>query len=58
MRAGSTARAEEIIESTRDVLSFEKPRSLRIVEELPRNAYGKVVKAELRELVAAGAGPA
>lgn len=34
--------------------SFKVPRSIHVVEALPRNAMGKVLKAELRKLVAGG----
>jgi acyl-coenzyme A synthetase/AMP-(fatty) acid ligase len=58
VRPGSTATAEEILEPTGDALGFEKPRSLQIVDELPRNAYGKVDKSELRKLGTTGSHPA
>jgi len=50
LRPGRTATAEEIIEYTREELGFQKPRRVTILERIPRNAYGKVVKAELRAL--------
>jgi acyl-CoA synthetase (AMP-forming)/AMP-acid ligase II len=53
MRPGVHATPGEILDSTHDVLGFEKPRSLQIVPELPRNAYGKVDKKGLRELLGA-----
>jgi long-chain acyl-CoA synthetase len=31
---------------------YKRPRGYRIVEELPKSAYGKVLKTELRKLVA------
>ncbi len=42
---------ESVIAYTREHLAnFKAPRSVRFVEELPRNAGGKVVKPQLREL--------
>ncbi len=35
------------------IARFKRPREYRFVERLPRNHYGKVVKAELRALLAA-----
>ena len=38
-----------MIEHCRDVLSsYKKPRSVEFLPELPTNAYGKVLKRELR----------
>lgn len=37
--------------------TFKIPRDIRIVEELPRNAMGRVVKASLREAAARAAEP-
>lgn len=45
---------DELIDFAADRLaSYKKPRSLEIVDELPVNATGKVLKRELRELHAA-----
>jgi len=42
---------EEVIKALRErVAGFKVPKTVRIVEELPRNAMGKVQKAELRSL--------
>jgi malonyl-CoA/methylmalonyl-CoA synthetase len=42
---------EEVIEALRErIAGFKVPKTVRIVEELPRNAMGKVQKAELRRL--------
>ncbi len=47
---------ESIIEATRGELAgYKRPRRVHIVDELPRNASGKVATARLRELLAAGA---
>jgi len=40
----------EIIDYCRDrIASFKKPKTVDIVQELPRNPYGKVLKGDLRE---------
>ena len=50
-RPGSELDEESVIAYTREHLAnFKAPRSVRFVEALPRNAGGKVVKPELREL--------
>ena len=42
---------EAVIAYTREHLAnFKAPRSVRFVDSLPRNAGGKVVKPQLREL--------
>jgi acyl-CoA synthetase (AMP-forming)/AMP-acid ligase II len=51
LRPGRAATEDEIVEFARVELGFQKPRRLTIVERLPRNAYGKVAKTELLELV-------
>ena len=55
LREGASANSDDLIAHARDELGFQKPRAVWIVPELPRNAYGKVVKAELRDLAVAGA---
>jgi len=48
-KAGELLSEEEVIEYCRQHLaSFKKPKSVEFVEELPRNAAGKVLKFELR----------
>ena len=43
--------SEEVVEALRArVAGFKVPKMVQIVEELPRNAMGKVQKAELRRL--------
>jgi acyl-CoA synthetase (AMP-forming)/AMP-acid ligase II len=48
-RADSTLTADDVVEHVRARLAgFKKPRHVLFVDELPVNAAGKVVKAELR----------
>jgi HIP---CoA ligase len=50
-RPGSNLNEQSVIAYTREHLAnFKAPRSVRFVDALPRNAGGKVVKPELREL--------
>ena len=52
-RPGAALTEEEVIAYCRDRLAnFKVPRSIRFVETLPRNAAGKVVKYELRQVAA------
>jgi acyl-CoA synthetase (AMP-forming)/AMP-acid ligase II len=49
LKPGHTATEEELVAFCRNHLaSYKKPRSVDFVEELPKNAYGKVLKRELR----------
>ncbi|PTQ54438.1 MAG: O-succinylbenzoic acid--CoA ligase [Hydrogenibacillus schlegelii] len=50
LKPGHAATEEELIAFCREHLaSYKKPRSVEFVEELPKNAYGKVLKRELRD---------
>jgi acyl-CoA synthetase (AMP-forming)/AMP-acid ligase II len=50
-RLGSNLDEQSVIAYTREHLAnFKAPRSVRFVDALPRNAGGKVVKPQLREL--------
>ncbi|MFY2861573.1 3-((3aS,4S,7aS)-7a-methyl-1,5-dioxo-octahydro-1H-inden-4-yl)propanoate--CoA ligase FadD3 [Mycobacterium sp. THU-M104] len=50
-RPGAVLAEESVIAYSREHLAnFKAPRSVRFVETLPRNAGGKVVKSQLREL--------
>jgi acyl-CoA synthetase (AMP-forming)/AMP-acid ligase II len=50
VRPGMTATAEELMAFCRGQLGgFERPRSIDVVAELPRNPSGKVLKWVLRE---------
>jgi acyl-CoA synthetase (AMP-forming)/AMP-acid ligase II len=49
-KKGQTCNGDEIMEYCRSRLaSFKRPREVVFVDELPRNAIGKVLKKELRE---------
>lgn len=49
-RPGATVTEEEIVAFCRERLAnFKVPRSVTVVEALPRNAAGKVLKTQLRE---------
>jgi long-chain acyl-CoA synthetase len=50
-RPGATCTAEEIVEHCRATMaSYKKPRHVRFVSDLPRNAVGKIDKLALRAL--------
>ena len=50
-RPGAGLDEESVIAYTREHLAnFKAPRSVRFVDELPRNAGGKVLKPQLREM--------
>ena len=49
-RAGTSPDPDEIIGWTRERLAhFKCPRSVELVDELPRNATGKILKRDLRD---------
>jgi long-chain acyl-CoA synthetase len=55
LRGGARATAPEIIEHCqRHLASYKKPSSVEFLAELPKNAYGKILKRELRERYWAG----
>ena len=55
LRPGASATPEEISEYCRSRLaSFKKPELIRVVDELPRNPLGKILRKELREQLAQG----
>ena len=42
----------DLLKTARSVLAnFKIPKDIRVVDRLPRNAVGKVVKAPLKELL-------
>ena len=47
LKAGANAKPEELLAFCAPRLGFQKPSAIEIVDALPRNAYGKVVKSEL-----------
>jgi acyl-CoA synthetase (AMP-forming)/AMP-acid ligase II len=51
----SPASAEELIGFCRErIASYKKPKHVVVIDALPKNASGKVLKRELRERIAAG----
>jgi acyl-CoA synthetase (AMP-forming)/AMP-acid ligase II len=55
LRSGARATAPEIVEHCqRHLASYKKPSTVEFVAELPKNAYGKILKRELRERYWAG----
>ena len=56
-KPGITLTAAELDEACRErIARFKRPREYRFVDSLPRNNYGKVLKTDLRNLLAAPAG--
>jgi acyl-CoA synthetase (AMP-forming)/AMP-acid ligase II len=54
--ASAPVDAGELIEHCRaHIASFKKPTRIEFVDALPRNAYGKVLRRELRERFAVDA---
>jgi acyl-CoA synthetase (AMP-forming)/AMP-acid ligase II len=50
LRPGAVATADDLIAFTADRLAgYKKPRSVDFVEELPRDAAGKLLKRKIRE---------
>lgn len=57
LKTGATATPEELIEYAKDkVAHYKYPREVEILDELPKNSTGKILKTELRQLSAAKAG--
>jgi len=55
LRGGQKATEEEIINFCKQYLaSYKKPKSVEFIDAIPKNAYGKVLKRELREKYWAG----
>jgi acyl-CoA synthetase (AMP-forming)/AMP-acid ligase II len=55
LRPGATTTPDEVIAWSRDEMAnYKVPRRVEVVDALPMNATGKVVKDELRELLAKG----
>jgi long-chain acyl-CoA synthetase len=53
-RAGASPGEDELIALCRDHLAgYKKPRFFRFVPDLPKNAYGKILKRELKERIIA-----
>ena len=59
LRPGSEATAEAVVDTARRSLAdYKVPRRVVVVDELPRNASGKVVKSRLTAAATPGDGPA
>jgi len=57
LRRDASATADELIAFCAERLAgYKKPRSVDFVDELPRDAAGKLLKRKLRERYWAGAG--
>ena len=55
LRGGKKATEAEIINFCKQYLaSYKKPKSVEFIDAIPKNAYGKVLKRELREKYWAG----
>jgi acyl-CoA synthetase (AMP-forming)/AMP-acid ligase II len=55
LKPGTTATEEELVAHCREHLArFKCPRSVDVVEALPRNPTGKILKRELRKPYWAG----
>jgi len=56
LRAGASAGAEELIGFCRERLAgYKTPKAVTLLERLPKNASGKILKRELRAQLAPGA---
>lgn len=50
LKPGKSATAEELIAHCRaKIAGYKVPRSLELMDELPKNAAGKILKRSLRE---------
>ncbi len=50
LKEGTTASADELIQyCVANLASYKKPKTVEFMESLPKNAYGKVSKREVRE---------
>ena len=50
LKDGAEAGEQEIIDGTREYLApFKVPKRVFFVEDMPRNASGKILKRELRD---------
>jgi len=50
LKPGMKASEREIIDFCRqNIASYTKPKSVEVIDKLPKNAYGKILKRELRE---------
>lgn len=55
MKPGTNTKPEDIIAHTRNLIAgFKTPKSIDFIDELPRNASGKILRRQLREPYWAG----
>jgi len=43
--------------ASRELAAYKRPKSYRVVDDLPRNHMGKIVRSALLELAAGAGGP-
>jgi fatty-acyl-CoA synthase len=55
LKQGATALSDEIIHITGSLAPFKRPKQVLFIEQLPKNPSGKVLKRELRRIVAEAA---
>ena len=53
VRARGVAKAELDAHCLANMARFKRPKTYVFVDELPKNAYGKVLKIELRQRITA-----
>ena len=50
LKSGASTAPEEIVEFCKGrIAGFKRPREVKIIDELPKNPFGKTLKRELRE---------
>lgn len=58
LRAGARLGEDELIEWCRQRLAdYKRPRMVRFLDELPKNAYGKILKREIRQSLSTAQSP-
>ncbi len=54
LQPGHSTTEDEVIEFTRERLGFRRPRTVVFLDDLPRNAYGKIDRSELKRSLPTG----